>query len=122
MRVRFRFIAIALVATCGIVAAVLVTPFGCGSVGGHWASHWGKCVTPLCFYFGNCGTWLNPPTPCGQIREGASMARVYFLLGNPSRTDASTASWYFGKPETWEARASFEAGHLAKMSCADHGI
>jgi hypothetical protein len=119
---RLRLIAIASAAIAGILAAILVTPFGCGSIGGHWASHGGKCVTPLCFYFGNCGTWLNPPTPCGNIHVGASVARVYFLLGDPSRTDGSTASWYFGKPASWEARASFEAGHLAQMSCADHTI
>jgi hypothetical protein len=105
-----------------MLAAILVTPFGCGVAGGHWASHWGKCVTPLCFYFDNCGTWLNPPTPCGHIHKGASVARVYFLLGNPTRMEGTTASWYFGKPETLEAQGTFEAGRLAHFTCAGHNI
>jgi len=119
---RLRLIAIVSVALCGVVAAVLFTPLGCGIAGGHWGSHWGRCVTPLCYYFGDCGNWLNPPAPCDGIKVGTSVARVYFLLGNPASIDGSTASWRFGKPESWQVRASFKEGHVVQLWCANSHI
>ena len=118
-RVPLRLLSVFSVVIVGLVSGVFFTHFGCGLIGGHWASASGKCITPVCFYLGGCGSWIHPPTPCSEIRNGTSLARVYVLLGNPAYNDGSTASWRFGKPDSSEVRATFAAGQLSQISCGN---
>ena len=105
-----------LLATAFAGAAVKFTPSGCHLVGGRWGSVQGTCTTQACYYLGECGDWTHPLGPCHSIPLGTSVARVHFLLGDPSRRDADASYWENYKSSS-RIRAEFKHDQLVELTC-----
>lgn len=105
-------------------SAVYLTPFGCGLVSGKWGSSEGLsglCTTQLCYRFGNCGHWANPHDRCAAIKEGDSVSKVVFELGQPDTETTERLSWNAGKGGTETIEALISDARLTRIECDKKG-
>ncbi|MDO5652619.1 MAG: hypothetical protein Q4G39_00730 [Brachymonas sp.] len=89
----------------------------CEDQGGKWASNEKYCVTRSCVKTGSCGTWASPIARCGLVPPNASRDEVYFQLGMPETTSATTATWSAAKDSAEKIRADFSGDRLVKLEC-----
>jgi hypothetical protein len=105
-------------------SAVYLTPVGCGLVSGKWGSSEGLsglCTTQLCYRFGNCGHWANPHDRCAALKEGDSVSKVVFELGQPDTETAERLSWNAGKGGTETIKALISDARLTRIECDKKG-
>ncbi|PDT91189.1 hypothetical protein CO669_03980 [Bradyrhizobium sp. Y36] len=78
-------------------------PAACQAIGGKPAI--GRCVTPVCYWQGDCGQWANPTQWLDHIKPGDPVSKVVLWLGEPLKRDGESFSWSCGKPHTDRFRA-----------------
>lgn len=71
-------------------------PSACLAVGGKPAM--GRCVTPVCYWQGDCGHWANPTKWVDRLKPGDPISKVVFWLGEPLQREGEYLSWPCGKP------------------------
>lgn len=78
-------------------------PAACRAIGGKPAIE--RCVTPVCYWQGDCGHWANPTQWIDRLKPGDPISKVVFWLGDPLQRDDGYMSWSCGKPSTHSFRA-----------------
>lgn len=89
----------------------------CERWGGKWASTTAVCYSRSCYANGDCGTWASPSTRCDRLSSSASIADVYFELGNAVRVEGSRHSWHANKVGSEQIVAVIENGRLVSLDC-----
>ena len=80
-------------------------PAACQAIGGKPAIAIGRCVTPVCYWQGDCGQWASPTQWLDRIKPGDPISKVVFWLGDPLKRDGESFFWSCGKPHTDSFRA-----------------
>ncbi|MBR0826767.1 hypothetical protein JQ596_14550 [Bradyrhizobium manausense] len=88
-------------------------PAACRAIGGKPAI--GGCVTPLCYWQGNCGHWANPVQWVDRLKPGDPISKVVFWLGEPLQRDGEYLSWSCGKPSSNSFRATIRDDRLVEL-------
>lgn len=90
----------------------------CQMVDGKWGSAKHICVTRLCYFVGDCGDWAHPLSRCSYLKPGASIAEVYFQLGNGQKIADDRYAWSRGKGDTGEITAVIRDSRLVSLDCS----
>lgn len=88
-------------------------PAACRAIGGKPAI--GGCITPVCYWQGDCGQWAYPTQWLDRLKPGDPVARVVFWLGEPLQRDGEYLSWSCGKPSTHSFRAVIRDERLVSV-------
>ena len=88
-------------------------PAACQAIGGKPAI--GRCVTPACYWQGDCGQWANPTQWLDRLKPGDPISKVVFWLGEPLKREVEYLSWSCGKPHTHSFRAIIRDERLAAV-------
>jgi hypothetical protein len=90
----------------------------CERWGGSWASTRFTCITRSCFESHTCGTRYCPACYCKNLKPGASIAKVYVHLGEPSVAHDRELVWPSGAGDPGHVVARIANGHLESIDCA----
>ncbi|MDA9508979.1 hypothetical protein XI09_30965 [Bradyrhizobium sp. CCBAU 11386] len=88
-------------------------PAACRAIGGKPAT--ARCVTPVCYWQGDCGQWANPRQWLDRVKPGDPISKVVFWLGEPLQRDGESFSWSCGKPHTDSFRAIIRDERLVTL-------
>lgn len=88
-------------------------PSACRAIGGKPAI--GRCVTPVCYWQGDCGQWANPTQWLDRLKPGDPVSKVVFWLGEPLKRDGEFLSWSCGKPDDHSFRAIIRDDRLIEV-------
>lgn len=88
-------------------------PAACRAIGGKPAI--GRCVTPVCYWQGDCGQWANPSQWLDRVKPGDPISKVVFWLGEPLQRDGEHLSWSCGKPSSNTFRATIRDERLVAL-------
>jgi hypothetical protein len=88
-------------------------PAACQAIGGKPAI--GRCVTPVCYWQGDCGQWVNPTRWLDRVKPGDPISKVVFWLGDPLKRDGEYFSWSCGKPSSHTFRAVIRDDRLVEV-------
>ena len=88
-------------------------PSACEAIGGKPAI--GRCVTPACYWQGDCGHWANPAKWVDRLKPGDPVSKVVFWLGEPLQRDGDDLSWSCGKPSAHSFRAVIRDQRLVSV-------
>jgi hypothetical protein len=113
-----RWILTALVALALAWAGVGLTRTGCEALGFKWGPVPGRCVTPACALFHDCGRWAYPSARCGRVPPGAPAWRLFFELGEPETFDGGLATFEHRKASGKVLTAELRDGVVVRLDCA----
>ena len=84
---------------------------------GRWNSDEARCVSSDCYYNKSCGTvaWIGER--CERLKAGDPIARAYFHLGNPVRTEGPELMWQWHEATEAGPVAEVEADRLTSIRC-----
>ncbi len=88
-------------------------PAACQAIGGKPAI--GRCVTPACYWQGDCGHWAYPRQWLDRLKPGDPISKMVFWLGEPLKRDGEYLSWSCGKPDTHSFRAVIRDERLVSV-------
>ena len=87
----------------------------CDAIGGKHASVPGRCITRLCYRFGDCGHWATPARWANRLKPGDSESEVVFWLGEPVQRLVDDLSWDCCKASVGMLRAKMRDGRLVHL-------